>query len=216
MAQCAALLRLAGPGCARALVHARRARAARRAFPQVKGSRIEHDKLLAFIGRNYLCDDEGCWFFQNGPQRVYVELETTPWIWRLQPDGNVLSHTGQLATVEDSRIDETGRLYLVTDLGFGLVHSLDVQQAAEFVERGIWRQSLAWPNGPNAMASSAARSRPSNAHSQKAKGRLRRPFQHGSSGFQGPRQRQPEPWARRTWRRPGWPCRPRRGRSRNR
>lgn len=118
-------------------------------FPQVKGSRIEHDKLLAFIGRNYLCDDEGCWFFQNGPQRVYVELETTPWIWRLQPDGSVLSHTGQLATVEDSRIDETGRLYLVTDLGFGLVHSLDMSQAAEFVERGIWRPepgvAAKWP-----------------------------------------------------------------------
>jgi hypothetical protein len=80
---------------------------------------------------------------------VYVELETTPWIWRLQPDGSVLSHTGQLATVEDSRIDETGRLYLVTDLGFGLVHSLDMSQAAEFVERGIWRPepgvAAKWP-----------------------------------------------------------------------
>ena len=53
-------------------------------FPQVKGSRIVHDKLLAFIGRNYAVDAQGCWFFQNGPQRVYVELEAAPWIWRLQ------------------------------------------------------------------------------------------------------------------------------------
>jgi len=41
-------------------------------FPQVKGSRLLHDKLVAFIGRNYERDDGGCWFFQNGPQRVYV------------------------------------------------------------------------------------------------------------------------------------------------
>jgi hypothetical protein len=38
-------------------------------FPQVKGSRIEHAKLLAFIERNYAHDDAGAWFFQNGPLR---------------------------------------------------------------------------------------------------------------------------------------------------
>ena len=35
-------------------------------FPQVKGSRIQHEKLREFIERNYLHDDAGCWFFQNG------------------------------------------------------------------------------------------------------------------------------------------------------
>ena len=39
-------------------------------FPRVKGSRIQHEKLREFIERNYLHDDAGCWFFQNGPQRV--------------------------------------------------------------------------------------------------------------------------------------------------
>ena len=48
-------------------------------FPKVKGSRILHEKLREFIERNYLHDDEGCWFFQNGPQRVYVELDAAPW-----------------------------------------------------------------------------------------------------------------------------------------
>jgi hypothetical protein len=107
-------------------------------FPQVKGSRIEHDKLLAFIGRNYAQDDAGCWFFQNGPQRVYVELEATPWVWRLQPDGRVLSHTGAAAQVQDSLLDEAGRLYLATDLGLGLVHTADMALAAEAVEQGRW------------------------------------------------------------------------------
>ena len=50
------------------------------AFPHSKGTLLQHDKLLAFIARNYEHDDQGQWFFQNGPQRVYVELEATPWV----------------------------------------------------------------------------------------------------------------------------------------
>ncbi len=107
-------------------------------FPQVKGSRIDHDKLRAFIERNYAADAAGCWFFQNGPQRVYVELESTPWIWRLQPDGRVLSHTGIEASVQSSGLDETGHLYLLTDLGLGLVHTADMTLAADAVEQGRW------------------------------------------------------------------------------
>ncbi|MBV8036482.1 DUF2946 family protein [Roseateles sp.] len=113
-------------------------------FPAVKGSRIEHDKLRAFIERNYAADATGCWFFQNGPQRVYVELEATPWIWRLQPDGRVLSHTGAAAHVQSSWLDEVGRLYLLTDLGPGLVHTADMGLAADAVEQGRWQpQTLA-------------------------------------------------------------------------
>lgn len=107
-------------------------------FPQVKGSRIDHDKLRAFIERNYAADDTGCWFFQNGPQRVYVELEATPWVWRLQPDGRVLTHTGLPATVQSSWLDEAGHLYLLTDLGVGLVHTADMGLAADAVEQGRW------------------------------------------------------------------------------
>jgi hypothetical protein len=56
-----------------------------------KGSRLQHEKLIAFIERNYAGDEQGRWYFQNGPQRVYVELEVTPWVWRLQPDFSVKS-----------------------------------------------------------------------------------------------------------------------------
>ena len=48
-----------------------------------KGSRWVHDKLISFIQRNYQADAQVRWFFQNGPQRVYVELEAAPWVWRL-------------------------------------------------------------------------------------------------------------------------------------
>jgi len=53
-------------------------------FPQVKGSRIVHDKLKEFIGRNYESDERGAWFFQNGPQRVYLTLEAAPWVLGVQ------------------------------------------------------------------------------------------------------------------------------------
>ena len=111
-------------------------------FPQVKGSRIEHEKLRAFVERNYLNDDAGCWFFQNGPQRVYVELEAAPHVWRLAASAAeapaITSHVGGAAHYRSAQIDENGRLFLATDAGFGLVHTLDMEAAADAVERGLW------------------------------------------------------------------------------
>ena len=108
-------------------------------FAQAKGSLLQHDKLIAFIQRNYLSDEHGQWYFQNGPHRVYVELQVAPWIWRLQPDVGVSSHTGRHAQVLASCLDEQGRLYLHTDLGLGLVHTLDMAVAADAVEAGRWQ-----------------------------------------------------------------------------
>ncbi len=110
-------------------------------FPQVKGSRILHDKLREFIHRNYLADEHGAWFFQNGPQRVYVELEAAPFVWRLSPGDDaplITSHSGLPARFESAWLDERGRLFLATDLGLGLVHTLDMETAADAVERGAW------------------------------------------------------------------------------
>lgn len=113
------------------------------AFPASKGSRIEHEKLRAFIARNYAADADGAWFFQNGPQRVYVELEAAPWVWRLQPvaaggDVGITSHTGVPAQRVQALTDEHGRLFLLTDLGLGLVHTQDVGIAATPIEQGRW------------------------------------------------------------------------------
>lgn len=111
-------------------------------FPQAKGSRIEHAKLREFIARNYLGDEASCWFFQNGPQRVYVELEAAPWVWRVQETGGVFtvhSHTDLPASVASVWLDERGRLFLGTDLGLGLVHTLDMEAASKAVEAGLWK-----------------------------------------------------------------------------
>ena len=105
-----------------------------------KGSLLLHEKLIDFIQRNYESDATGRWFFQNGPQRVYVELEATPFIWRVNPapDFGVTAHTGQPARVQRCVLDEQGRLYLETDLGFGLVHTQDMTHAADAVVQGLW------------------------------------------------------------------------------
>ena len=110
-------------------------------FPQPKGSRIEHRGLLAFIERNYAADALGGWFFQNGPQRVYVDLEAAPWVWRLAPGVpcRLQTHTGRPALGRSAWLDEGGRLFIDSELGFGLVHSLDMDLAAAAVERGEWQ-----------------------------------------------------------------------------
>lgn len=111
-------------------------------FPHPKGSRITHDKLNAFIWRNYEADPQGAWFFQNGPQRVYVELEAAPWVWRLQPtahDGiQALAPLGDAVDVLETWLDDAGRLFLLTPRGLGLVHSLDMTWAAEALEHNQW------------------------------------------------------------------------------
>lgn len=113
-------------------------------FPAVKGSRLQHAKLREFIHRNYEPDAQGAWYFQNGPQRVYVELEAAPLVWGVERDaagGFVLrAHTGAAGgRVDAAWVDEHGRLFLHAEAGFGLVRSQDMHLAADAVGSGAWR-----------------------------------------------------------------------------
>ena len=112
-------------------------------FPRIKGSRIEHEKLRAFIERNYAHDSSGAWYFQNGPQRVYVQLQAAPYVWRVQDQRGwpLMSHTGLSAQLQSCWLCEEGRLFVDTDIGFGLVHTLDMGLAAQAVEAGVWQPS---------------------------------------------------------------------------
>ncbi|KMQ81069.1 hypothetical protein BPMI_03064c [Candidatus Burkholderia pumila] len=82
------------------------------------GTAIRHEALLSFINRNYECDGEGQWFFQNGPQQVYVELAYTPWIVRLSSVDGVLRLTDQIGAMfepAEAFIDDAGGV-LFTDV----------------------------------------------------------------------------------------------------
>lgn len=77
------------------------------------GDKLNHGALVAFITRNYAADERGCWYFQNGPQRVYVQLEATPYIVRTDPAAGWLLHTGAaLGEIDEAVLTESGALVL--------------------------------------------------------------------------------------------------------
>jgi Protein of unknown function (DUF2946) len=103
----------------------------RRGHWLLKGERVANPGISAFFGRNYNRDEQGRWFFQNGPQRVYVALDYTPHVYRVtSPPGaplTLVSHSGAIvSSVHAAYIDDTGQLLLDTDLGIGLVHDNDL------------------------------------------------------------------------------------------
>jgi|GEM_PF-16976 len=103
----------------------------RRGEWRIRGERVSNPAVRAFIGRNYERDPEGRWFFQNGPQRVYVTLEYTPFVYRvINPPGAPVAlecHTGAPATaIRNAWMDEAGALLVETEHGIGLVHDRDI------------------------------------------------------------------------------------------
>jgi hypothetical protein len=101
---------------------------------RLQGRPIENAAIRAFIGRNYAGDEQGRWFFQNGPQRVYVALDATPWVWRVDADGRVTAHTGATpARASGAALLDDARLLLVTETGPGLVDDRDAAYALRCV-----------------------------------------------------------------------------------
>jgi Protein of unknown function (DUF2946) len=100
----------------------------------IKGERIRNPLIAEFIARNYARDERGRWFFQNGPQRVFVRLAYTPLVYRTRT-GDALtfvSHTGQAAQqVQRAWLDEGGQLLVETELGIGVLHDQDLAQVLD-------------------------------------------------------------------------------------
>ena len=97
----------------------------------IKRETIGNAALNAFISRNYLHDDAGCWYFQNGPQRVFVDLDYTPLVYRvtnpLKAPLVLTTHIGDAAnTLLGAWIDEHGTVLIDTDRGIGIVHDHDL------------------------------------------------------------------------------------------
>jgi hypothetical protein len=109
----------------------------------IKGERIGNQALREFIGRNYSADARGCWYFQNGPQRVFVALAYTPLVLHL--DGEALfDHCGRPFRVEQAYLDDEGSVLMAGKPGAGL---LDDRDLAGYAERagglpGIARASV--------------------------------------------------------------------------
>ncbi|MGV7246475.1 DUF2946 family protein [Caballeronia sp. M23-90] len=106
------------------------------------GDIIRHDALLGFINRNYAADDAGQWFFQNGPQRVYVELGYTPWIVRLCEANGALKltdHAGGGLEPSEAWLDDQGNILFSDSTRVAALHDHDLDlfsSNAELDENG--------------------------------------------------------------------------------
>ena len=118
------------------------------------GEAITSPQITAFIGRNYLADETGRWFFQNGPQRVYVRLDGAPWILGVDPDPQgrprVRTHTGRdYGPVTQWWLSPGGRLYARSAQGAGLVADRDLARMLDALRAIDGRSLDDWLDRPD-------------------------------------------------------------------
>ncbi len=99
------------------------------------GDKLTNAALVGFIARNYQRDERGCWYFQNGPQRVYVNLEATPFIARTDPAHGLALHTGQpFGPPGQAFLTDTGAIVLRAGDLVAQVDDRDVAQLLQLLE----------------------------------------------------------------------------------
>jgi hypothetical protein len=96
---------------------------------RLPGDKITNPALLGFINRNYTHDEQGRWYFQNGPQRVYVTLETTPYIAHTDPVQGFVLHTGErMPPIKAAWMTEAGQLLLQGAESVAMMDDRDMAQ----------------------------------------------------------------------------------------
>ncbi|GAB2848551.1 DUF2946 family protein [Pseudoduganella ginsengisoli] len=112
------------------------------------GDKLTNPALVGFIVRNYDCDERGCWYFQNGPQRVYVNLEATPHIVRTDPTHGYVLHTGApLGAIDEAWLTDDGHLVLRSGAVVAQLDDRDLAQAMmQFMPAGD-EALAAWLDG---------------------------------------------------------------------
>lgn len=99
------------------------------------GDRLNNPALVGFINRNYGHDERGNWYFQNGPQRVYVNLEATPFIVRTDPQQGLVLQTGQALTdVEHVYLSDAGAVLFQAGDTVAQLDDRDVAQVLSKLE----------------------------------------------------------------------------------
>jgi hypothetical protein len=96
----------------------------------INSERIGNRALRDFIARNYQPDARGCWYFQNGPQRVFVALAYTPLVVRFEGDA-LLDHCGRPFQPAQAYLDDEGSVLMLGAAGAALLDDRDLAGYAE-------------------------------------------------------------------------------------
>ena len=102
----------------------------RRGNWRIKGERIANAALREFIARNYLADERGCWFFQNGPQRVFVELAYTPLVVHFEGEA-LLDHCARPFIPGQVLLDEEGSILIEGQDSIALLDDRDLERMVD-------------------------------------------------------------------------------------
>ena len=100
----------------------------------IKGERIGNAALRDFIARNYEADERGRWFFQNGPQRVYVKLAYTPLVAHYEGE-RLFDHCGREMQARETFVDDEGSVLIRSDRGIALLDDRDLERYADLADR---------------------------------------------------------------------------------
>ena len=99
---------------------------------RIDGGLVRNRNTAEAISRNYACDEAGRSYYQNGPQRAYVDLEYTPWVYVLDGKGRLHTHTDQpLTALKGVWLDDENNLLLDSEHGVGLVSDADLDALIE-------------------------------------------------------------------------------------
>lgn len=96
----------------------------------LKGERISNQALKDFISRNYTSDAKGRWYFQNGPQRVFVALAYTPLVVHFE-GAALFDHCGRRFQPAHSFLDDEGCVLMQGRPGIGLLDDRDLAGFAD-------------------------------------------------------------------------------------
>ena len=101
----------------------------RRGNWRIRNEKIGNLALREFICRNYQPDARGCWYFQNGPQRVFVALAYTPLVVHFEGQA-LLDHCGRPFQPAQAFVDEEGSVLIWGNSGIGLLDDRDLANYA--------------------------------------------------------------------------------------
>jgi hypothetical protein len=121
----------------------------------IRGEIISRPQIIDTINPNYAADAHGRWYFQNGPQRGYVTLESAPLVLRTDGRDRLLTQTG--LTVDEAEaawLDENGALWLRSAHGPAVLEGEDLHWVLERlrgprtpVDEDLLADALALPSG---------------------------------------------------------------------